>query len=114
MTHSTCCRCHSSIPGRQLGRAPTLSESSLYTREAWQTFLDRLKPAGVLSVSRWFQPDRVSETSRLLALGIASLLDRGVAEPDQHLILVSRRKVANLLVSPSPDGLPPATPGVGA
>ena len=31
-----------------------LSENSLYTTHAWEIFLDRLKPGGILSVSRWF------------------------------------------------------------
>ncbi len=56
----------------------SLSENGLYTLEAWRVFLDRLKPGGVLSVSRWFDPNNVSETSRLVSLGIASLIDRGV------------------------------------
>ena len=44
----------------------------------------------------------VSETSRLLALGIAALIDRGIADPLKHMLLVSRGAVATLLVSPSP------------
>src|SRR5437867_5771744 len=31
-----------------------LSENSLYTREAWQTFMQHLSDRGVLSVSRWY------------------------------------------------------------
>jgi hypothetical protein len=80
----------------------TLSENGLYTLEAWRVFLDRLKPAGVLSVSRWFDPENVSETSRLLALGVAALLDRGVANPMDHVLLVVRHRVATLLVSAAP------------
>ncbi|MGD9902562.1 MAG: spermidine synthase [Vicinamibacterales bacterium] len=80
----------------------TLSENGLYTREAWRIFLDRLTPTGVLSVSRWFSPSRVSETSRLMALAVQALLDRGVRDPVPHLLLVARGTVATLLVSPSP------------
>ncbi len=80
----------------------TLSENGLYTREAWRIFLDRLTPTGVLSVSRWFSPVRTSETSRLLALAVQALLDRGAREPLQHLALVSRHNVATLLVSAAP------------
>jgi hypothetical protein len=80
----------------------TLSENGLYTLEAWRGFLDRLTPAGVLSVSRWFDPSNVSETSRLLSLGVAALIDRGVARPRDHLLLVVRDRVATLMVSPSP------------
>ncbi|MCC7010196.1 MAG: class I SAM-dependent methyltransferase [Acidobacteria bacterium] len=80
----------------------TLSENGLYTLDAWRVFLDRLEPGGVLSVSRWFDPHNVSETSRLAALGVAALLDRGVAAPADHLLLVSRGSVATLMISTAP------------
>ncbi len=82
----------------------TLSENGLYTREAWQIFLDRLTPTGIISVSRWFSPAQASETSRLVALAVSALLDRGVRQPLAHMALVSRGTVATLLVSPSPLG----------
>jgi SAM-dependent methyltransferase len=81
--------------------AMTLTENGLYTREAWKIFLDVLKPTGLFSVSRWYDPQKVSETSRLLALGTAALLDRGVREPDQHLAVVQRGAVSTLVLSPS-------------
>ena len=80
----------------------TLSENGLYTQEAWRIFLDRLTPTGVLSVSRWFSQQRASETSRLMALAVAALLERGVDRPLDHLALVARHNVATLLVSASP------------
>jgi hypothetical protein len=80
----------------------TLSENGLYTLEAWRVFLDRLTPGGVLSVSRWFDPDNVSETSRLLSLGVAALIDRRVPSPRDHLLLVARERVATLIVSTAP------------
>lgn len=80
----------------------SLSENGLYTLEAWRVFLDRLKPGGVLSVSRWFDPDNVSETSRLVSLGTAALIDRGVERPADHLVLAVRERVATLMVSSNP------------
>jgi hypothetical protein len=80
----------------------SLSENGLYTLDAWRVFLDRLKPGGVLSVSRWFDPDNVSETSRLVSLGIAALIDRGVDNPRDHLVLAVRERVATLMVSSTP------------
>ena len=56
----------------------TLSENGLYTREGWQVFLRALTPTGVFSVSRWYDPEAASETTRLLSLGVASLMDFGV------------------------------------
>ena len=82
--------------------AYTMSENALYTVEAWRVFLDRLKPRGLLSTSRWFAPHDVSETSRLLSLAVATLLDAGVAAPERHLAMLARGNVATLLMSPSP------------
>jgi len=80
----------------------TLTENGLYTLEAFQIFLDALKPKGLLAVSRWHSPDNVSETSRLVSLATASLLARGVETPEQNLVLVSAGNVATLLASPAP------------
>jgi SAM-dependent methyltransferase len=79
----------------------TLSENGLYTREGWQVFLRALTPAGIFSVSRWYDPAAASETTRLLSLGVGSLLDFGVSNPRGHLVLVTRERVATLMVSPS-------------
>ena len=80
----------------------TLSENGLYTREGWTILLERLTPRGVFSVSRWFSPSRSSETSRLLSLAVASLIDLGVSRPADHMVLASAGNVATLLLSPSP------------
>jgi hypothetical protein len=80
----------------------TLSENALYTREGWRVFLHALAPAGVFSVSRWYDPAAVSETTRLLSLGVGSLLDSGVSTPREHLVLVTRERVATLMLSPAP------------
>ena len=79
----------------------TLSENGLYTREAWQVFLRALTPTGIFSVSRWYDPAAASETTRLLALGVGALLDCGVSTPNRHLVLVTRERVATLMVSPA-------------
>lgn len=80
----------------------TLSENGLYTREAFDTYLRALRPNGICSVSRWYDPAKVSETTRLLTLGVAALLDRGVREPEKHLALASAGQVATLLVAVDP------------
>lgn len=80
----------------------TLSENGLYTREAFATYLGALRPNGLCSVSRWYDPAKVSETTRLLTLGVAALLDRGVREPEKHLALASAGQVATLLIGVDP------------
>ena len=91
--------------------AYALSENSLYTTEAWDIFLDRLKPNGILSVSRWYQisPDRKPlETYRTVALAAQTLKDRGVANPRDHMLAWHGptygygQNAATLLVSPEP------------
>lgn len=82
----------------------TLSENGLYTVEGWRLFLDRLQPNGIFSVSRWFFDGNPLETSRLLALAVAALIDHGIERPSDHLVLATRGNVATLLVSPSPFG----------
>ena len=67
----------------------TLTENSLYTREAWGVFLDRLTPRGILAVSRGYHfNDRMYEPYRLTALARAALLDRGVTRPEDHMVMV--------------------------
>jgi spermidine synthase len=78
------------------------TESTLYTREAWKVFLDRVAPAGIVTFSRWYDPHTVSETARLVSLAVASLLDRGVRDPHAHIALVTNGAVATILVSPAP------------
>lgn len=87
-----------------------LTENSLYTVEAWQGFLDKLAPDGVLSVSRWHTAAQPAETHRLAALASRSLRESGVSDPSRHIVLVTNRApgseravaVATLLVSPAP------------
>jgi hypothetical protein len=86
-----------------------LSENSLYTTEAWNTFFDRLTPDGVLSVSRWYQlgPLAPLETYRTVALASQALTEHGVKNPRDHILvyhspLEKGFTVATVLVSPKP------------
>jgi len=65
-----------------------LSENSLYTVEAWTLFLTRLNPHGVLTVSRWYFPDRPAEMYRATSLAAASLKQLGVEHPRNHIAIV--------------------------
>jgi hypothetical protein len=78
------------------------TESTLYTLEAWSLFLQRVGPDGVLTFSRWYEPTKPSEASRLLALAVGALLQRNVERPRDHVALVAGSLVATIVLSPAP------------
>lgn len=84
--------------------AYSLSENGLYTVEAWRSFLRRLEPQGIFTVSRWYHASAPGETARMLSLAMEALygLGDGVTDPREHLILLQNGQVATLLISPSP------------
>jgi hypothetical protein len=82
--------------------AYSLSENGLYTVEGWRRFLASLTPDGVFTVSRWYSPDNVDETGRLLSLAKATLLDMGVLVPQNHIFLASSGRLATLIVGRAP------------
>lgn len=90
--------------------ALALTENSLYTLEAWGTFLDRLTPAGLLTFTRAYEEGDPREAARLASLARSALAARGVAEPGRHIMLVVNRNTragpvggnATIVVSASP------------
>ncbi|MCA9472158.1 MAG: hypothetical protein MRJ96_15235 [Nitrospirales bacterium] len=82
--------------------ALSLSENGLYTVEAWKIFMNRLRPQGALSVSRWYDPKTPDEAARLLSLASATLLDMGVKEPFRHIFMAKSENIATLIVAREP------------
>jgi hypothetical protein len=88
----------------------TLAENSLYTVDAWQLFLERLKPAGVLTVSRYYFNQRPTEVYRALGLAVKALEREGISDPRKHIVvlknqsasLVADTGIGTLLVFKSP------------
>jgi spermidine synthase len=78
--------------------AHALGENGLYTLEAWRTFLARVEPGGIFTVTRW----ATVETSRMMALAVAALLDSGARTPRDHLALVSGGLATTLVVGKDP------------
>ena len=75
----------------------SLNESSLYTVEALEAYLQRLAPGGLLAFTRWVSlPPR--DSLRLFATAVAALERRGVAEPGRSLALIRGWNTSTLLV----------------
>ncbi len=80
-----------------------LSENNLYTADAFEEYLDALKPEGVLSMTRWYgSPPR--EFLRLLGLGREALSRRGVPEPEHaaHFFVAADPRMATMLMKRDP------------
>jgi hypothetical protein len=80
----------------------TLSENGLYTLEGWRAFVRRLSDHGVFCVSRWYNPYDVSESGRMIALGLATAMDAGAADPRRHIFVATGEKVATMVLSRRP------------
>lgn len=81
--------------------AYSLSENGLYTLQGWRHFLTALTPTGMFTVSRWFNPNDVSEIGRLLSLAAAALRDQGIADPGKHMFIAATENLATLIVAKS-------------
>jgi hypothetical protein len=74
-----------------------LSENYLYTVEAMQSYLNRLAPGGMLSVTRWLTlPPR--DSLKLFATAVAALEKNGVNDPGKRLVMIRGWKTVTLLV----------------
>jgi len=80
----------------------SLSENGLYTLEGWRAFIGRLTDNGVFTVSRWYSPGDVNESGRMVALAVAVMIDRGVANPRQHVFVARANRIATLVLSKRP------------
>jgi len=76
----------------------TLSENGLYTVNGWKRFMARLTPTGVFTVSRWYAPQRLDETARVLSLAMATLIEMGETHPADHIYLAGNGKLSTLVV----------------
>jgi hypothetical protein len=81
----------------------TLAESYLYTREAFESYLEHLTPGGVLTLTRWMS-DPPRQSLRVITLADAALRARGIEDTADHILLVTdpRRLFAVFLISLTP------------
>lgn len=74
-----------------------LSESYLYTVEAFQGYLRHLRPGGMLAITRWVTlPPR--DIPKLFATAVAAMEGMDVPAPALRLVLIRGWKTATLLV----------------
>ncbi|HEY5597185.1 MAG TPA: hypothetical protein VIK47_00140, partial [Kiloniellales bacterium] len=83
--------------GASAAGVQSLSESYVYTVEAFQAYLRHLTPEGILAVTRWLKlPPR--DSLKLFATALAALEREGVQDPARHLALIRGWNTTTLLV----------------
>jgi spermidine synthase len=74
-----------------------LSESYIYTVEAFEHYLRHLRPGGWLSITRWLKlPPR--DSLKLFATALEALRRLGIENPEQRLVLIRGLNTVTLLV----------------
>jgi predicted membrane-bound spermidine synthase len=81
--------------------AYALAENGIYTTEAWRLFLDHLTHRGLLTFTRWYNPQYPAETYRLVALATTALARFGVEDARRHIIIVKCPAWPGLAVGPA-------------
>jgi len=77
-----------------------LSESYLYSVEAFEDYLNRLTPNGVLAITRWVKlPPR--DNLKMFATALDVLQKLQAPNPENHLLLIRSWQTATLLVKRS-------------
>ena len=76
--------------------AYTLTENTLYTKEAFEDYYDHLTDRGVLTITRW-----VFDGLRLVSLAQAACESRGCSAAN-HLAIVQQDRVATFLLKKTP------------
>lgn len=77
------------------------SESTLYTVEALDSMISRLKPGGLLAMTRWVSVP-LQDNLKIFATAVEALERHGVADPSRHLAWLRTWNTATLLVKESP------------
>ena len=70
-----------------------LTENSLYTTQAWKTFISKLTDRGIVTFSRWYMPQSPWEMYRVTSLAAESLRESGVENPRNNIIILRRMGV---------------------
>jgi hypothetical protein len=68
--------------------AYVLTESTLYTVDAWTLFLRRLSPDGILTFSYWHNNRFPAAIYRMAAIAAAAVKNLGAERPREHIMVV--------------------------
>ncbi len=83
--------------GASAAGVQSLSESYVYTVEAFQAYLRHLAPDGILAVTRWLKlPPR--DSLKLFTTALVALEREGVKDPARHLALIRSWNTTTLLI----------------
>ncbi|MCK5110591.1 MAG: methyltransferase domain-containing protein [Arcobacteraceae bacterium] len=78
----------------------SISENYLYTVQSLQNAIDTLSPNGYLSISRWLKLP-AKDTLKLFAMALEALEQKGVKEPQKHLMLLRGWQTSTLIIKNS-------------
>jgi len=82
-----------------------LNESYLYTVEALRSYIEHLKPGGILSITRWLKmPPR--DNIKLFATAVEALNVSGTPNPANHIVQLRGWKTCTTLVKRTPFNRP--------
>jgi len=81
--------------------AYALSETYLYTVEAFSAYISHLNDDGILSISRWIF-ENPQQTLRLVSLAREALRKEGIDDASSHIVVVKNRGVATFLLKKTP------------
>jgi hypothetical protein len=81
--------------------AYALSETYLYTVEAFSEYREHLDKEGILSISRWIF-DTPQQTLRLVSLGKEALKREGIDDASSYMVIVRNKRVATFLMKKTP------------
>lgn len=78
-----------------------MNESYLYTSEAFEIYISRLKENGTLAFIRWmFWPPR--ETLKIAAMSVEALKKSGIKNPENNIVIIGNGLLASTLVKKRP------------
>ncbi|MFH1435021.1 MAG: hypothetical protein ABIJ56_04815 [Pseudomonadota bacterium] len=79
-----------------------MSENHLYTREAFDTYMEHLDDGGAISLSRFFVGFLPAESIRAFSLAADVLRRRGASDPGAHMFLATGGNIGTLIVKKTP------------